>query len=241
MKKVFKALAITAATAAIGSGVAFASGCGGSDSKYIGYYAYDNYGQVYGMVVEVTVENNIITKVVDVTKSYTDDAGKGKITYTIKGETDTDVDNTDWHTCSAPWEEYFVSGYTGGWVGIVDPAKKEAYDTNGTLPTPDDCANPWTGEPVSYNWFKSDTDNWDKHEAWLLQQYEGWSVADVLDVKVNFANNGEPFGTNENNFNYNAELSASGLVIGGATQGSGRVMLAVQNALGKTVEIGRVK
>ena len=229
MKKVFKSVAILAATAAVGTGVAFASGCGGSDGKYIGYYAYENYNQVYGMVVEVTVENNIITKVVDVTKSYKDDAGKGKISYTLANGTESD--NTAWHTYSAGWEEYFKSGY-GIWIFISNEEAKAAYQADNTkLPKPSDCNQ-------NYEWYNSDVENWTNYEAWALQQYEGWSVADMLDLKINIKNSGEPYETKDG---YNADFAASGLVISHATQSCGRLALAVQNALGKTVEIGRVE
>lgn len=239
MKKMFKGIAVLAATAAVGASVAFATGCNGTNGKYIGHYCYDNYGQVYGVVVEVTVENNIITKVEDVTASYKDDNGKGKISHTFKNPyangAETTIDNTQWHTYSAPWEEYFANGYASGSIAIADDAARAAYEADNTkLPQPDQCVS-W-GAPVSYSWFKSDTDKWNKGEAWLLQQYEGKSVADVLDMKVYIANNGEPYETG-----YNAEFGTSGLVISGATQGSGRIALAVQNALGKTVDIGWVK
>ena len=82
------------------------------------------------------------------------------------------------------------------------------------------------------------------HENWLLQQYEGRAVADVLALNVytdyaykadgnggyiqDYGTMGEPCAVD-----HNAELKDSGLIITGATQGSGRVALAVKNALGK--------
>ena len=100
----------------------------------------------------------------------------------------------------------------------------------------------------SYGWTDKACSNWTSHESWLLQQYVGWSVADVLaiDVHTNYGyklvtgadgkttqaldtnSKGEPYGVD-----YNADLSGSELLISGATQGSGRLLLAIQNALGK--------
>ena len=62
----------------------------------------------------------------------------------------------------------------------------------------------------------------------MLQQYEGKSVADVLAVKVFYDENGEPYSKDDN-----SDFASSGLVLTGATQGSGRLLIAVQNALGK--------
>ena len=67
MKKIFKALSILAASTALCAGVAMATGCSGYNGKYEGEYSYVSWGHTYGMSVEVTVENNIITKVVDTT------------------------------------------------------------------------------------------------------------------------------------------------------------------------------
>lgn len=188
MKKVFKGMAILAATAAIGTGVAFASGCGGSDGTYYGEYHYMGaHGSVYGIVVEVTVENNIITKVKNLTNSDND---------------------------------YAKSVQNGESWTFVSPA----------MP--------------NYGWPQDAVDNWTSHESWLMQQYEGRSVADVLDLKVytdygyksdgnggwvqDYGTMGEPCKVEGG---YNSELEASGLLISGATQGSGRVLLAVQDAL----------
>ena len=82
MKKIFKGIAILAATAAVGTGVAFAAGCGGTDGTYHGEYHYMGaHGSVYGMVVEVTVKNNVITKVKNLTNSddaYAKEVQEGK-------------------------------------------------------------------------------------------------------------------------------------------------------------------
>lgn len=203
MKKIFKGIAILAATAAIGTGVAFAAGCGTSSGEYIGHYCYANeYNAVYGVIVKVTVKNNIIEKVEDITHSYgagtaysctytpvVIDWSKGGPQRDAHGEwlregADVTVYNKEWHTVSA-----------GG---------------------------------SSPDWTTADEVNWYNKEAWLLQQYEGLSVADVLDIKVFYDENGEPYAQGDN-----PAFAASGLVISGSTQGSGRVLIAVQNALKK--------
>ena len=86
MKKIFKGIAVLAATAAIGTGVAFAAGCG-SDGVYEGSYSYTSWGQTYGMSVKVTVKNNIITKVEDTTAEL----------------------HAEWHPVSPGWEDKYVA------------------------------------------------------------------------------------------------------------------------------------
>lgn len=169
MKKIFKGLAILAAVAAVGVGVGVSAGCaGGKNGVYEGDYHYTNeHGATYGMKVKVTVKNNIITKVEDVT----------------------------------------LGAYTT--ISNAMPA---------------------------YGWTDEDVKNWNDYESLLLQKYEGWSVADILDLKVFIKETGEPYSKNDN-----ADLLTSDLLIPKATQGSGRVLLAVQNALGKTTEIGRIE
>lgn len=196
MKKIFKALSVLAVTATMCAGVAAAAGCsGGKSGTYEGDYHYTSeHDQVYGMKVRVTVKNNIITKVEDIT-------------------------NGAYITVSTPWEEY----RNLPWVNMPDV--EEA--------------------PTWYNWTQSNADNYTDHVAWLAQQYEGLSVAEVLDIKVftkygyekkgedmvaNPAISGEPYGTAGG---WNAQLQSSGLLISGSTQGSGRLLLAVQDALSK--------
>lgn len=171
MKKIFKGLAVLAATAAVGTGLAFATGCGGKDGKYVGSYSYENYGHTYGIVVQVTVKNNIITRVEDITKSNED---------------------------------------TKDWVSISS---------------------------AGYGWEEEDVKNWNTNEEWLLAQYEGLSVADVLAIDAYVKTNGEPYSIDKNGALVTDDYE---LVISGATQGSVRVLLAVQDALGKTTEYGRV-
>ncbi len=70
------------------------------------------------------------------------------------------------------------------------------------------------------------TDSWDNKNIWLdgldglLAAYEGRSVGDILSVNVTTESNGQP-----------SAVSDETLMISGATQGSGRLLLAVQNAL----------
>lgn len=182
MKKIFKVLSILAATTALTAGIATATACSaGYNGVYEGEYSYNNaYGGTYGMRVEVTVENNIITKVRDITN--TDLAKQG---------------DKEWTVCSPS--------------GI----------------------NPY--------WDDSSVKNWKDNKAWLLQQYEGKSVAEILDLKVYTAYGysqvdgkwveddtkmGQPYGVDKNN-------GFSEYLISNSTQGSGRLLLAVQNALSK--------
>ena len=207
MKKTFKALAIAAAATAVCAGISIAAtGCStGKNGTYNGEYHYVNWGNTYGMAVEVKVENNIITKITDVTN--TDNA------YAKSVQVDKDGNAVEWHTVSAGWEDYFK---TAAWL------HPEGWKDGDDIPSPADVN-------FSYSWTNADAANWTTYENWLLQQYVGWSVADILDISV-YHNNGEPYATKGG---YNAELLQSGLLISSATQGSGRLLLAVQNALGK--------
>lgn len=163
MKKIFKALAISVASLAMVAGIATATACsGGYNGVYEGEYHYPNAWKPeathYGMCVRVTVENNIITRVVDTTK--------GK----------------------------YVS--------------------------------------VSEGW--ADKETWTKNENLLLMKYEGYSVADILAIKVYVDEKGQPYSRDDN-------TAMSELLITDATQGSARLLLAVQNALGKTIEPSRIE
>ena len=71
---------------------------------------------------------------------------------------------------------------------------------------------------VSDGW--TDADTWNNGLAGLLASYEGRSIAEILSKDVTTDNNGQP-----------TAVSDSALMITGATQGSGRLLLAVQNAL----------
>lgn len=235
MKKIFKGLAVLAATAAIGTGVAFAAGCGGSDGVYVGEYHYTNkYGATYGMVVEVTVKNNIITNVKDLTNDFENEHVKK-----LQGYNDDKPNN--WTRVSAGWDDYFKSMATQSWFQYkVDPDAWAKYQEDGTIPTQEQCH-------TSYDWSMKQAAVWTNHESWLLQQYIGRSVADVLNINVftdfgysydtessswvvDMSLRGEPYGVAGD---YNNELKDSGLLLTGSTQGSGRLILAVQNALGK--------
>lgn len=211
MKKIFKGLAVLAASTAMCAGIATATACSGYNGVYEGDYHYTNaYGATYGVKVKVTVENNIITKIEDVTNgAYTE--------------------------VSPGWETYFA-------------ANKAWLVPNGKLNDGNDwkegdaLPEPWNTKVYSYSWTDEDSKKWTTYEPWLLQQYEGMSVADVLDIKVYTAYgydsegkvdasvSGEPYAVKDDK---NVNLNASGLLISGSTQGSGRLLLAVQNALSK--------
>lgn len=165
MKKIIKGLSILVATAALGVGIATATACNaGYNGTYTGEYHYANPWSAaaphYGIKVRVTVENNIITKVEDITKG-----------------------------------EYVV---------------------------------------VSDGW--EDKAVWNTYESLLLQKYEGWAVADILNIKVFIDENGQPYGKADNK-----DFADSDLLISTATQGSGRLILAIQDALGKKTDIGRIE
>ena len=226
MKKIFKGLAIAVAATAATAGIAVAAtGCStGKNGTYYGEYHYTSkYGQLYGMAVEVKVENNIITKVTDVTNTDND--------YAKSVQVDKDGKAVEWHTVSAGWLDYYVMMWGFGQPqGDVEP-EYEDDGYGGQKLTADSIQKiEALMSPDVYGWANSDADNWTSHENWLLQQYVGWSVADILDIDVFYGSTGEPYGTKGG---YNAELASSGLVITNATQGSGRLMLAVQNALKK--------
>lgn len=201
MKKIFKGIAVLAATAAIGTGVGLASGCTGVNGEYVGYYCYANeYNAVYGMVVNVTVKNNIIEKVEDVTHSY----GNGEAyscTYTPV--------EINWAAGGPQRDEHNNWKRSGTPVEVFNKDWHSVSNAQG-------------------DWGESDKLNWLNKESWLLQQYEGWSVADILAIKVFYDENGEPYSQADN-----TDFAASGLVLSGATQGSGRLLIAVQNALKK--------
>ena len=182
MKKVFKGLSVLVASTALCAGIATASACsGGYNGTYYGEYHYMSQYGVYGMVVEVTVENNIITKVEDITNTDLEkQSGK------VKNEAGELVEQ--------------ASGVT--WVVVSDS---------------------WTNKDV-----------WNENAAWLLQQYEGMSVTDIKNTKVFIQSSGCPYNlVDKNNNPRNPQLAESGLVITGASQGSGRCLLAIQDALSK--------
>lgn len=182
MKKVFKGLGILAASTALCVGIGATAGCsGGYNGEYIGSYHYNSWGHEYGMMVKVTVENNIITKVEDITNTDLEkQSGK------VKNEAGELVEQ--------------ASGVT--WVVVSDS---------------------WTNKDV-----------WNENAAWLLQQYEGMSVTDVKNTKVFIQSSGCPYNlVDKNNNPRNPQLAESGLVITGASQGSGRCLLAIQDALSK--------
>ena len=194
------------------------------------------YGQEYGMAVEVKVEKNIIVSVKDITNT---DASKNLQTYksVLDGKEAAEATYHEWHTVSAGWEDYFKENY--GWLTGNYGQSYEGKDED--IPAPEETA------VHSYGWTNKNADDWTSHTSWLLQQYVGWSVADIKAITVytdygyttvtsgsgtaqvvDKNSKGEPYAVD-----YNAELKASELLKTGATQGSGRLLLAVQNALSK--------
>lgn len=237
MKKIFKALAITATAAAMCVGIGAAAGCANTEETYVGEYHYigsHTAYTTYGIVVEVTVKNNVITKIKDITNT---EAAKSYQTYkdVIDGkEVEGDATYHEFTTVSPGWGDYSASMGMGG-----------------------------MDQPAWYGWSNDDASNWTDHVSWLCDQYIGVSVADVLDlsvytdygysiiskdaegnpildeytqqptlgVQVNKDLKGEPY-----KVAFNADLADYNngqLLITGATQGSGRFLLAVQDALTK--------
>ena len=283
MKKIFKILAITAASTALCAGIATATACStGTNGTYVGEYHYiGQHSDVpYGMVVEVTVKNNIITGIKDITNT---EAAKSYQTYkdVRDGKEAAEATYHAFTVVSPGWETYFAAN-APYWLlskgkGLAEPEDpsmvgvdksmflnkdgEEDYVEDGLYfaqvdaktgkrtgywikwEKGDDLPTPAQTNVYSYGWTDANSSNWSTHESWLLQQYVGWSVADILDINVytNFGyklvtggrvldtdSMGEPYGTD-----FNGELKGSDLLITGATQGSGRLLLAVQDALKK--------
>ena len=176
---------------------------GGYNGEYNGDYHYTNdYGVVYGMKVKVTVENNIITKVEDVTNGAYVTVSEGWVNKYI----------ADYNAAS---EEDKNNKYKFPVTPIVgDWGVQNAEEIEGAAPD-------------YYGWTNKNEETWHTDEAWLLQMYEGKSVADVLAIKVFVKTTGEPYSSDKNDFSVGQDK----LLIEGSTQGSGRLLLAVQDAL----------
>ena len=230
MKKIFKGLSILVASTALCGGIAMATACdGGYNGTYTGEYHYESWGQYYGMVVEVTVENNVITKVKDVTN--TENATKNY------------QSNNEWHVCSPGWEDKWIADTN---AAHAEDASKPDAKTQIDAYKNEHAEAAWLsdaeianlisgGAPSWYKWTNAQASEWATYEAWVLQKYEGIPVSDILDMQVFIKNNGEPYDSDKN-----VDLTSNGLLVTGATQSSSRLLLAVQNALGKTTEIGRI-
>lgn len=245
MKKVFKGLSVLLASTALCAGIATATACsGGYNGTYTGEYKYSSYGHDYGMKVRVTVENNIITKVEDITKGAYVVVSDGWSDYFKSNPTKwlltTESKNDDGSlTLSGVKDTAGADPVAGAYYywskdkdGKVDKTKVVKWDENAEKVVVPDVAC----TTASYGWSDEAKKNWTSKEALLLQKFEGWSVADVLAVKVYIDDSGVPYGKEDN-----AAFLSSDLLIVNATQGSGRLMLAVQDALGQKTEIGRIE
>lgn len=81
-------------------------------------------------------------------------------------------------------------------------------------------------EPMG-EWTEEDANNWKNGLSDLLKAYEGRTVDEVLAMQVAVSEDGAPLVKGDEGFvNYD-----NGLIISGSTLGSGRLLLAVQNAL----------
>lgn len=77
------------------------------------------------------------------------------------------------------------------------------------------------------NWTQEKVDNWKDNVKPLLQAYEGKTVSEILSMEVAVSEAGAPLSQNAEGFKaYDSEL-----IISGATLGSGRLLLAVQDAV----------
>ena len=246
MKKIFKGIAILAAAATVGTGLAFATGCGVKEETLIGEYHYiGGHGtKPYGIVVEVKVKNNQITSIREITNT---EEAKSTQTYkdVVDGKEIGEAYYHEWTVVSPGWEDYVDAN--GGPMGYTFWAYP-GVDFSGM--TDDEKAQYVYDNPLSwYGWTNKAASQWTDHESWLSQKYVGWSVADILAIEVytNYgysltldkdgelavagvdkSSKGEPYG-----IDFNANLNSSELLITGSTQGSGRLLLAVQNALSK--------
>ena len=76
-------------------------------------------------------------------------------------------------------------------------------------------------------WTQEKVDNWKNNIKPLLQAYEGRTVSEILAMQVAVSEAGAPLSANAEGVN----AYDSALIISGATMGSGRVLLAVQDAV----------
>ncbi len=88
----------------------------------------------------------------------------------------------------------------------------EILQSDYTAATPEDI---WDGKPT-----------WDEGLSALLKSFEGKTVEEIRAINVAVKDDGEPYTTDDG-----VQVNYGGLVITGATMGSGRLLLAVQNAL----------
>lgn len=78
-----------------------------------------------------------------------------------------------------------------------------------------------------YGWTSDSVANWNNNLDSLLAKYEGKTVSAIKALTVACASSGEPYASSFDEFvSYDSDL-----LLTGATQGSGRLLLAVQNAI----------
>ena len=184
-----KALVIVLTLVLALSVVAFAA-CSGT--TYEGEYKYENpyaKGSYYGAKVQVTVQGNVITKVVLLSDA-----------------------ETGWTNLSPNW---------------TDKSNSSA----------------WGDIPIEQGKDDPGKTNWRYHHQEFLDSFVGVKVEDVLAMKVFVTTGGEPYTKDgvETIKYVPIELNDTIIVTGhgeytaGATQSSGRTILAIQNALKKAV------
>ncbi len=112
--------------------------------------------------------------------------------------------------------EYHYNEY-GTEYGIRVKVEVEKDVITGVSVLPSDFVE---ATPAEYGW--DDSALWSQGRGQLLQKYVGRSVGEVKAEKVPVDNIGAPVTGN---------VDYDGLIVSGATQSSGRLLLAVQNAL----------
>ncbi|MCM1194990.1 MAG: hypothetical protein NC099_05610 [Corallococcus sp.] len=154
-----------------------------SGKTYSGEYSYENpyaKGSYYGAKVQVTIQGNVITKVV------------------------------------------LLSDEESGWTNL---------------------SSGWTNDPYKYNEYGVDADgktNWRLHHQEMLDSFVGLTVDEILAMKVVISKSGEPLTSDPNVETIKYAPEQLVLIVRGhgdyttgtgATQSSGRVICAVQNAV----------
>ena len=223
-------------------------------TKYSGTYSYTKGGSEYSVAVDIRVNGGVITKM-DITSSSGDnipDKDDASSCYFARGvanvlAVDVDCDENGAPTAIAD-SSYELSGEKEG-SGAVLLAVQKAIESMNTFSVYEgsyDYPNAWAPTAPHYgiavkvvtntagtiyavapanHSFVSVTDSWEDKNIWnnglsgLLNSYVGKNMVDIIGEKVTCDANGQP-----------TAVSNPDLMISGATQGSGRLLLAVQNA-----------
>ena len=232
----------------------------GGGETYEGEYSYTAWGTNYGIKVYVTVSDNTIQNVtvldsdyVEVTDSWEDKNiwidGLDGLLATYKGKTvgeilsATVVTDDTGVPGSVSDSSLMISGATQGSGRLLLAVKNALTNAGYSVHEGEYSYTAWgTNYGIKVNVVVKDdavvsvavvdsdyvevTDSWDNKNIWidgldgLLSAYSGKTVGEILSATVVTDDTGVP-----------GSVSDSSLMISGATQGSGRLLLAVQNAL----------